>query len=174
MRNTMKKQLLTLGFILLGFMPLAATTVSVLVIETGRPAAAELGPAATVWESGVMDAFFDAGYIVINVPILRLKETPRSGLPREALVEFETARREGSDLFVVVHLSYLSSGKNPSNKNPFNIEEQAKTVFMAVFDISTDELLFETSIGVNNLRNPVEEFKIAKQNMGNIIRRIKG
>jgi len=154
-------------------MPLAATTVSVLVIETGRSSTAEIGPAASVWESGVMDAFFDAGYIVINVPILQLKETPRTGLPREAWVEFETAQREGSDLFVVVHLSYSGSSKNPSNKNPFNIEDQDKTVFMAIFDISTEELLFETSIGVNNLKNLSDEFKIAKQNTGNIIRRIR-
>jgi hypothetical protein len=172
----MKKRFLALGLTLLGFMPLplAATTVSVLVIETGRPSGTEFAPAASVWESGVMDAFFDAGYIVINAPILRLKETPRSGLPREAWAEFETARREGSDLFVVVHLSYLNSSQNLSSNNPFNIEKQTKTVFMAVFDIFTEDLLFETSIGVNNLRSPVEEFRVAKQNMGNIIRRIKG
>jgi len=169
----MKKRLLALGLILLGIMPLAATTVSVLVIETGRSAATEIGPSASVWESGVMDAFFDAGYIVINVPILQLKETPRKGLPKEAWAEFETARREGSDLFVVVHLSYSGSGKNPSAKNPFNIEEQAKTVFLAVFNIFTEELLFETSIGVNNQKNPADEFKIAKHNMGILIRRIK-
>jgi hypothetical protein len=174
MGNTMKKQFLALGFILLGFMPLAATTVSVLVIETGRPSATVLGPAASVWESGVMDAFFDAGYIVINVPTLRLKEVPRSGLPREARVEFETAQREGSDLFVVVHLSYSGSSQNPLNNNPFNIEKQVKTVFMAVFDVFTGELLFETSIGVNNMKNPIEEFRVAKQNMGNIIRQLKG
>ena len=170
----MKKQLFALGLILLGFMPLAATTVSVLVIETGRSSAAKIGPAASAWESGVMDAFFDAGYIVINAPMLRLKEMPRSGLPKEARAEFETAQQEGSDLFVVVHLSYSDSGGNPSNKNPFNIDEQAKTVFMAIFDISTEELLIETSIGVDNLKNLTDEFKIAKQNMGKIIRRING
>jgi hypothetical protein len=165
----MKKQFLALCLIVLGFMPLGAVTVSVLVIETGLPSGAENGPAASVWESGVMDAFFDAGDIVFNVPAIRLKEVPRSGLPREAQVEFETARREGSDLFVVVHLSY-----SDPIRNPLNIQEQDKTVFLAVFDVSTEELLFETSVGVSDMRNPTEEFKVAKQNMGNIIRRIKG
>jgi hypothetical protein len=164
-----KKQIFVLCLMIMGLSPLAAATVSVMVIETGLPSEKEITPSASVWESGVMDAFFSAGYIVFNTPILKLKEIPRSGLPQEARAELEAAQLGGSDLFVVVHLSYSGT-----ILNPFDSGEQAKTVFMAVFDVSTEEMLYETSVGLSNMKNPRDEFWIAKQNMGNIILKIKG
>jgi len=158
----MRKLFLALVIIGMGFMPLAAATVSVLVIETGLPPETGLSPSASVWESGVMDAFFDAGFIVSNAPSLQLAKASGSQLPPEARREFEEARLGGADLFFVVHLNYPVG------------QEQNKSVVIAVFSVSSGELLYETSMGTRSWGNPNEEFLIAKQNTGNIILRLKG
>jgi len=163
----MKKHFLALLIILTGLMPLTAATVSVLVIQTGLPSETGLNPSASVWESGVMDAFFDAGYIVSNAPILQLDKASGSQLPLEARQEFEEARLGGADFFVVVHLDYPASVEVPG-------QEQNKSVFIAVFSVSTGELLHETSMSTRSWGNPNEEFLIAKQNTGNIILRLRG
>jgi len=161
----MKKLFLALVIIVMGFMPLTAATVSVLVIETGLPPETGLSPSASVWESGVMDAFFDAGFIVSNAPSLQLAKASGSQLPPEARREFEEARLGGADLFFVVYLNYPASA---------DAAEQNKSVFIAVFSVSSGELIYETTMGTRSWGNPNEEFLIAKQNTGNIILRLKG
>jgi len=160
----MKKLFFAVVIFVMGFMPLAAATVSVLVIETGLPPETGLSPSASVWESGVMDAFFDAGFIVSNAPSMQLAKASGSQLPPEARREFEEARLGGADLFFVVHLNYSA----------LDAAEQNKSVFIAVFSVSSGELIYETSMGTRSWGNPNEEFLIAKQNTGNIILRLKG
>jgi len=153
-------------------MPLMAATVSVLVIETGLPSGKGQSQSASVWESGVMDAFFDAGFIVSNAPSLQLDIAPSMQLPIEARRYYEEARLGGADFFVVVQLIYpnqpdgLTSGAS--------VQEQPKSVSIAVFKISSGELIYQASVGSRNFGNPSEEFLIAKQNTGKIILHIKG
>jgi len=164
----MKKLFLALVIIVMGFVPLAAATVSVLVIETGLPPETGLSPSASVWESGVMDAFFDAGFIVSNAPSMQLAKASGSKLPPEARREFEEARLGGADLFVVVHLNY------PASAGTASAAEQNKSVYIAVFSVSSGEVIHETSMSSRSWGNSNEEFMIAKQNTGNIILRLKG
>jgi len=164
----MKKLLLAIVIVVMGFMPLTAATVSVLVIETGLPSETGLSPSASVWESGVMDAFFDAGYIVSNAPSMQLAKASISQIPPEARRDFEEARLGGADFFVVVHLNY------PASVDGTAVAELPKTVVMAAFSIATGEVIYEASMGTRSWGNPREEFMIAKQNTGNLILRLKG
>ncbi|MDR0383290.1 MAG: hypothetical protein LBH50_04825, partial [Spirochaetaceae bacterium] len=66
-------------------LPSAAATVYIMALETGRTEAAD-GNAAEIWETGMMDAFFEAGHIVSNAPSLRIS--------RADDVEFEEAAKK--------------------------------------------------------------------------------
>ena len=155
-----------LGFLLilslLGFMSLGAATVSVLVIETGLPPGNGCTPSATVWESGMMDAFFDAGHIVSNAPCQQLYAAVFNGsgaLPLEAGSDFDQARIGGADFFVLVLLNYQGD----------IIENQKKEVFIRVFQVSSGDLLYETKLPGKSWGSTDEEFLFAKQNAGKIL-----
>lgn len=168
----MKKPFITLVILILGSMPLMAATVSVLVIETGLPSGKGRSSSASVWESGVMDAFFDAGYIVSNAPSIQLDKAPALQLPAEARREYEEARLGGADFFVVVQLIYPCQSNESTIDVP--VQEQPKSVSIAVFKVSSGELIYQASVGNRIFGNSNEEFLIAKQNTGKIILHIKG
>jgi hypothetical protein len=121
MRITAVKQLLLV--VSLTFLPAVlsgAATVSILIIETG----VETGSgAASVWESGMMDVFFDAGYIVSNSPALRILTEDDEVLSIEARRGFEEADRGGADYFVVTRLDY-AKGKVNGIQRPERISLQ--------------------------------------------------
>jgi hypothetical protein len=154
----MKKWCLALFFVSLGWISLHAATVSVLVVETGVPAGTEHSPSASIWESGIMDAFFDAGHIVSNAPILQLPDMPDSELPPEARRDFDEARLGGADFFVMVLLRY-----------PENSLEHPKEVSIRLFSVSSGKMIYQTSLTVQVWANPEEEFRDAKRNGVRII-----
>jgi hypothetical protein len=172
MEDCMKRLFITLVILIMGFMPLMAATVSVLVIETGLPTGKGQSPSASVWESGVMDAFFDAGFIVSNAPCIQLDKPPASHLPVEARRYYEEAILGGADFFVIVHLDYPI--QNDASASTVPIKELPKSVSIAVFNISSSELVYQALAGNRNWGTPNEEFLFAKQNTGKIILHLKG
>lgn len=160
----MKKLSMALILTCMGLMSLRAATVSVLVVEAGLPPGAKSSISASIWESGLMDAFFDAGHIVFNAPVMHIKEISGS-LPPDVMRDFNEARLGGADFFVLVLLNY-------SGNNQEKLPEYPNEVLLKVFQVSTGSLLYETSITGWTKKTADEEFLIAKQNAGKLIPRL--
>jgi hypothetical protein len=105
--------------------PASPATLSFLVLETGPDGgtAAEVPPVSSsvyessnVWETCLLDVFFEAGHVVSNSPSLRLagksaadfpgKQNPGKEFPREIRSELEDAVLGGADYFILALLSY--------------------------------------------------------------------
>jgi len=162
----MKKHSLVIILGFLGIFSLNAATVSVLVVEAGLPPGNGCTPSAGVWESGFMDAFFDAGHIVSNAPCMQIDPvlntnadlaSPRV-LPREVNSDFDQARVGGAEFFVLVILDYKDG-------NP----DYPKEVLIRIFRVSTGDLIYETKVAARAWANNDEEFLDVKGHAGKII-----
>ena len=91
-------------------LPVHASMVSFLLVETGpdsRPSGTQY---INVWEGGLMEAFFDAGRIVTNSPILQLETKPVNSLSGPIEVDFNDAVEGGAEYFIVGFLEYRGQG----------------------------------------------------------------
>jgi hypothetical protein len=121
--------------------PLPSATLNFLVVETGSLGESSPGESAVgegplpvssapfessaLWETCLLDVFFEAGHVVSNSPILRLsgigaadfpgKDNPGGEFPREVRPELEDAILGGADYLVLVLLSY-PPGSDPRAK----------------------------------------------------------
>ncbi|MDR2393142.1 MAG: hypothetical protein LBD93_03150 [Treponema sp.] len=86
--------------------PLSGATITFLVIETGLPVNRPVQEFSRLWESTLMDVFFDAGHIVSNAPIMQLKAISKGVFPDEAQGELKVAIAGGSDFFILALLEY--------------------------------------------------------------------
>ncbi|MCL2066003.1 MAG: hypothetical protein FWG99_00865 [Treponema sp.] len=93
----------------------AAATVSFLVIETGLEAEEELRQHSDLWESGLLDVFFDSGHIVSNAPILRIYSKSAGDFPNEARPDFNDAIEGGVEYFITATLDYEAAQTLPAN-----------------------------------------------------------
>ena len=93
------------GITVFATLPVSAHTISVMVVETGLRGPFP-GAASKHWESGFMDALFNAGHIVSNEPIIRINPKPEGELPREIQWAFEAAVEGQADYFVLLLLDY--------------------------------------------------------------------
>ena len=155
----MKKSCFFVLLAFMGFMSLGAATVSVVVVETGLPSDNGCTPSASIWESGMMDAFFEAGHIVSNAPCTQIN-SPSGALPPELNQDFNQARMGGVDFFVLVILNH------PEDKPP-----DFKEVIIRVFRVSSGVLLHETSVSGRTWGNGEDEFLAARQNAGKLVSR---
>ena len=157
----MKKQYLAIILCFLGSLSLGAATVSVLVVETGLPPGDGCTPSAEIWESGMMDVFFDAGHIVSNAPCHQLGvDIPKiSGkLPSELSGDFDQAKLGGADFFVLILLNY-----------PGGSLEGPKDVYIRVFKVSSGVLLYEASEKAQVWENFDEEFLDVREKAEKVI-----
>ncbi|MDR2471627.1 MAG: hypothetical protein LBD09_05910 [Treponema sp.] len=154
-------------FVLAGFVSLEAATVSVLVIETGLPSGAGRTESASVWESGFMDACFDAGHIVSNAPSMRIPRVSAEEFPPEAQGDFDRARLGGADYLIVVFLNYPdgADAKTPGRVHP-------RDVFIKVFHVSSGDLVYKMPVKVEFRSSLDEEFMDAKRNAGRVVFRL--
>jgi hypothetical protein len=90
--------------------PVSAHTVSFVVVETGLPPEQGATSYSNFWESGLLDAFFDAGHIVSNGPVLRLDAPSEKRFPDEAAQSLNEANEGGADYFILALLDYQSTG----------------------------------------------------------------
>jgi len=131
-----------LGFmaVLLGLLvlPLSASMVSFMVVETGQNPDAINSEYSMLWEDGLMGAFFDAGHIVSNSPILRLNKPTASDflveeLPGEARRDFVEASEGGADYFILAVLEFTTQ----------NGRTRPQLINIRIFTINGCELVYE-------------------------------
>jgi hypothetical protein len=85
----------------------------VLVIETGlRDGRPVFGDETTgLWETGLMDVFFEEGHIVTNAHAIALEKKPGKELTDEILGYITEAGEAGIDYFVLTYLDYKTASK---------------------------------------------------------------
>ena len=125
-------------FCLLLAFPLSASMVSFVVVESGLNPNAAGNEYSTVWESGLMGAFFDAGHIVSNSPVLRLEKPSASGfsgneIPGEVQRDFLSAQQGGADYFILVILDFTVQ----------NGRTRPQVISIRIFSTSTRELIYD-------------------------------
>jgi hypothetical protein len=160
----MKRFLLVAGLAALILSSINAATVSFMVIETGLSPDKGQIQSSSLWESGMMDVFFNAGHIVSNAPIMRLPMEDPDGekLPEPARSEFDEARNGGADFFIVVLLSYPPSGG-----------EKPQSVCMRIFSVADGSLLYESSGKVNMYLKIDEEFNEVRKTAAKLVPQLK-
>jgi hypothetical protein len=161
MEEYMKKRCLLAFFAFTGLAALPAATVSVLVVETGLFPETGQAESSSVWESGVMDALFDAGHIVSNAPIVRLKTLPGPGIPAELRRDFDEARLGGADFLVLVFLTY-----------PETDPEHPSEVLIRLYSVSSGKILHEIFVTAAVWESSGKEFLDAKKNAGKLVPRM--
>jgi hypothetical protein len=119
--------------------------VSVMVIETGLPETAGRNQYSERWENSLMDAFFEAGQIVSNAPIMRLVSKPSAGIEAIAEPEFEEAVEGGFDYFIIVHLDFTSGSQSPG------------TISLLLFRLTPHSKLLERNIQGRSFSSAREE-----------------
>jgi len=137
--------------------------VSFLLVETGTGEEVSGSQHSRIWESGLMAAFFDSGYIVTNGPIIWMEQKPETALSGEIGASFNKAVTGGADYFVVGFFEYsVQEGRAVPS-----------AVVVYVYDSSSRQLIYQRSFSAGEGRNAAEETQIA-QNAGRaVISRIK-
>jgi hypothetical protein len=142
----MAKKRLFAGLVLyiLAAFHLEAATVSFLVIETGLPAEWGASQHSGLWESGLLDVFYEAGHIVSNAPVLRLTEKPRAKFPEEARADLNEALQGGAEYIILALLEYEAPAdvKSGSGAAPADIQKP-RNISLRVFRASPQTLLYE-------------------------------
>jgi hypothetical protein len=62
-----------------------------------------------VWETGLLDVFFEEGHIVTNAQAFALKTAPGEALPGEIKSYIAEAEEAGIDYFVLAYLNYATA-----------------------------------------------------------------
>jgi len=149
------KRLGTMAVLLLLLVfPASASMVSFLVVETGlnNEANTQYG---SLWEGGLMAAFFDAGHIVTNCPIVRMEKRPENDISGNIGNDFFEAAVNGADYFVLCYLEF-KDGSVPN------------AIVVKIYNINAEKLIFERSFPAGTGKSLNEEYQIA-QNAGRII-----
>jgi hypothetical protein len=104
---TVTKSFFFLGAFFLVSVSAFCANVSVLIVETGikNGLPERNGEVTGLWESGLMDVFFEAGHIVTNAPAFAIEEKPRL-LPGEIQSCILDAEDGGVDYFILGYLNY--------------------------------------------------------------------
>ena len=152
--NSKRLWSLTLLLMLLA-LPASASMVSFLLVETGLNEEAPNTQYTSLWEGGLMAAFFDAGHIVTNSPITRMEKRPTQDFPAEVAEDLNEAAIGGADYFVVGYLEYRSEG---SNVVPVGMA-------LKVYTTDTKKLVYEQGFPAGRGKNLNEEYQFA-QNAG--------
>jgi hypothetical protein len=162
MEASMKKWFLlpAVIFFVLGTLP--AATVSFLVIETGLSEESERPRSSLLWENGMMDVFFDAGHVVSNAPIMRIPEKTGEKFPVQVRSEFDEARNGGVDYFIMILLEYPGPGSA-------GVLEKPEKVYMRIFTVSNETLLYEIAYTGNARLDSSDEFLEVKKNAAKLV-----
>jgi hypothetical protein len=162
MEASMIKKCLWAGLLwALAISPLSAAMVSFLVIESGLPEDGDAGSWSSLWESGLLDVFFEAGHVVSNAPIKRLAARPREVLPDEVKAELEDAEAGGADYFILALLDYspLGAGEIPRPRNRS----------LRVFRIHPYRFIHEQRHAGQAALNMTDEFTRIKQSVRGLV-----
>ena len=131
-----------------------AANVSFLVIETGHKTGNKFIEYSMMWENGLLDVFYDMGYIVSNAPILHIPVKPEKSFPDEAKTDFEIAKSGGMNYFLIA------------------IVEQ-QNVSLRMFDISNEKMLLEQVYTKDSSSTQRQELENIKNTIMNMITGLK-
>ena len=134
----------------------SAAMVSFLVVETGLHDEVSSSQYSSVWEGGMMDAFFNAGHIVTNNPVARLDKMPAVDLTGSVKYDFDEAVEGGAEYFVLAYLEYQEQRRVPTG------------ITVKIFRTDTAALVYEGSFPAGTARTLNEEYQVA-QNAGRLI-----
>ncbi|MDR2900452.1 MAG: hypothetical protein LBV20_02880 [Treponema sp.] len=144
---------LLIMFALLGGGLLFSETVSVMIVETGVSEESPMIESSGLWESGLMDTFFENGHIVSNASMLRLNAEQANPFPSDQLINVDEAREGGSAYYVLAILNY--SDENESDAVPSSIS-------LRLVQLHLNKVLYETSINGAKIE-AFDEMELAKQ-----------
>jgi hypothetical protein len=139
---------------------LFAANVSFIVLESGTAAVAAKN-AATLWEDGIMEVFFNNGHIISNAKTRKIPVFPKEELPEEALREFQEADEGGSEYFMVALLNYSDS----SNE----VYATPESVTIRLYSVSPYKFIAEKTIIEKNKNTVEDELNNAKKIAGEIV-----
>ena len=152
----LKKHLVFALFFCVLILPrLFGVTVSCLVIETGQPTAGPKSQYSTMWENNLMDVLFDTGHIVSNARMIRLDQKPGESFPGAAERDYEDARANGMDFFLIA------------------IIEQNQTVCLRLFSTRSQALIKEQIYTDNKPKTAKEETENIKRTIGLIAAQLR-
>jgi hypothetical protein len=138
--------------------PASASMVSFLMVETGINEEVSSGQYTSLWEGGLMAAFFDAGHIVTNGPVARMEKKPSRDLTGTVEVDFNEAVKGGAEYFILGFIEYqVRSGK------PVPVG-----IALKLYQTDSKKLVFEQSFPAGSGKNLDEEYLFA-QNAGKVI-----
>ena len=138
--------------LILLYTPAFASLISFSFVETGVGNDIPGTQHGSVWEGGLMEVFFNAGYIVTNSPLSRIERKPEHTLSGIILTEFEEAVEGGAEYFVLGFLECLVDG---GSAVPININ-------IIIYKTNSRERIFEYIFPINNTRTLAQEFDFAK------------
>jgi hypothetical protein len=163
--NPVKSFFLILFIAAAAMIPAGAATISIMIIETGMTDESAKRT-ADIWESGMMDAFFDEGHIVCNTPAIQIPNLDDEELPKEARRNFEDADINGVDYFVIAQLNYSQNGSS--------VITGPDKVSLKLYRVSPYSILYKTSFPANSGIPASEEFSGAKNAARMLLTYIKG
>lgn len=138
--------------------PASASMVSFLLVETGLNEDAPGVQYTSLWEGGLMAAFFDAGHIVTNSPIARMEKKPPADLSGQAASDIDEAALGGAEYFVLGFLEYQFNGVTPV---PVGMA-------LKIYEAGSRRLIYEQRFTAGSGKNLNEEYQFA-QNAGRIL-----
>ena len=138
--------------------PVSASMVSLLLVETGINERISTGQYSSLWEGGLMSAFFDAGHVVTNNPVARMQRKPDSCLSGPVERDFREAVNGGADYFVLAFLEFRVQG---ARAIPVGVE-------LKIYDSNSRSLIYEHTLPAGRGRNLSEEYQHA-QSAGRIL-----
>jgi len=149
----LKKYLVfTLLFCVLTLPGLFGATVSCLVIETGLPQGGSKSAYSTLWENTLMDVLFETGHIVSNGRMIRLDIKPAESFPEAAEKDFQEARQNRMDYFLIAIIEQNSGG--------------GQTVSLRLFSTNSQKLIKEQIYADNSSKSQREETENIKKAIG--------
>jgi hypothetical protein len=155
----LKKYLFFILFFCVFILPyLFGATVSCLVIETGLPSGSSKSQYSAMWENNLMDVLFETGHIVSNGRMIRLDRKPPESFPGEAEKDFQEARENGMDYFLIAIIEQNSG---------------SRTVCLRLFSTNSQKLINEQVYADNSPRSAKEENESIKTAIGLIAAQIK-
>ena len=152
-----KRLLGTIAMLMLLVFPASASMVCFLIVETGINDDVAGTQYSSLWEGGLMEAFFDAGHIVTNYPVERMEKKPAQDLSDGVANSFYDAIDGGADYFIVCYLECRDQG---GMAVPFDIT-------IKLYGTDPEELIFERNFPAGKV-NLGEEYLFA-QNAGQLL-----
>jgi hypothetical protein len=134
------------------FLPcLFGATVSCLVIETGLPLGGAKSQYSAMWENNLMEVLFETGHIVSNGRMIRLDHKPSESFPGEAEKDFQEARENGMEYFLIAIIEQNSG---------------TRTVRLRLFSTNSRKLIKEQVYSDENPKSAKEENENIKEAIG--------